>query len=306
LTCGAKEALLAAIRCIVEPGDEILLPAPYWPTFRDQAAWAGARAVATPPDASLGVDMDALEAAVNPLTRAIVVNDPNNPTGRTWGAERLRRVARIAREHDLWLVADQVYTDLVLDGGAATLWTVAPEVHDRTIVVESFSKRYSMCGFRLGAAYGPPAVLDAMARLTSAATTHPCRVAQAAGLAALDTSPAWDDRERERYRALRRQALDALRRIPELECARPEAAFYLFPRLRGRDGAAVDDARVCADLAARWGLLLQPGSAFGAPGHLRLSYAVDPTTLARGLDRLGEALAELDPVYALPSLEHSL
>ena len=293
VTVGGKAALLDGMRCMLEPGDEVLVPAPYWPSFLDQVRWAGGRPRVVPPGEDLQVDVAALEAMVGPRTRAVIVNDPINPTSRTWGAERLAAVAELAMRHDLWLVVDQVYAALVLDAEPCTLLEVAPEVRERTLVVESFSKRFALCGMRLGAALGPRPLIAAMSRLASATVTHPCLVAQHAGLAALEHGRDWVRERNEDYRRLRAIATGAIEAIEVLDCPRPESAFYLFPRLRSAAGALPGDDEVAARLLREHGLRVLPGSIFGAPGHLRLCYAADESRLRAALGRLDQGLSAI-------------
>ncbi|TDJ74185.1 MAG: aminotransferase class I/II-fold pyridoxal phosphate-dependent enzyme [Planctomycetota bacterium] len=287
VTAGGKPALLDTMRCILEPGDEVLVLAPYWPSFLDQVAWAGGTAVVVAPGADLLPDPDAIAAACGPRTKVLILNDPSNPTSRALAPELLARIAAVAERADLWLLVDQVYVDLALEGEHRTLLRVAPEVKERTVVVESFSKRFAMTGLRLGAAAGPEHLIAAMTRLASASTTHPNMIAQYAGIAALEMDDEWIEAQRTRYRRRRDRALAGLAGIEGVQCARAECAFYLFPAI-GRWMAARGTARDTdvTDALRAQGLLLVPGSAFGAPGHLRLSYGLADEELDEALGRL--------------------
>jgi aspartate aminotransferase len=289
VTAGGKQGLHDALRCLAGPGDEVLVPAPYWPSFLQQVASAGASAVVTPAGTEGLVDVDALEAAITPRTRVLVLNDPSNPSSRTWGAERLRRVAAIAERHDLWVLADEVYADLVLDGEHESLLSVAPGVRERLVVVQSFSKRFAMCGLRLGSVSAPRPLIEALTRLVSASLTCASTMAQHAGIAALEHGAPWLGARRAEYRDRRERARRVLESLPGLTCPPTEAAFYLFPRLP----SGVDDRAWCARLREEQGVLVTPGTVFGAPGHVRISYSGSTGDLEEGLRRIADAGAGL-------------
>jgi aspartate aminotransferase len=288
ITPGGKPALSDGLRCLLGPGDEALVLAPYWPSYLQQVTCTGARYVVVEPGPDLLPRPDAIDAACTPRTKLLILNDPSNPTSRALAPERLRRIAEVAERHDLWIVADQVYDDLVLEGDHAPLLKVAPELRKRTLVVESFSKRFAMTGYRLGYACGPQELIEAMTQLISAATTCANTIAQHAGIAALSMDDTWIDEQRTRYRQRRDLALAAIGTIDGLECERPEAAFYLFPELCG---PRRDDERLVTDLREREGVLLVPGSSFGLPGRVRLSCSVSA-------DELNEALGRLATFFA--------
>jgi aspartate aminotransferase len=288
VTAGGKPALLDGMRCLLEPGDEVVIFAPYWPTFRDQVLWAGGVPVLVPPGPGLLPAEGALEAALGPRTRAVILNQPSNPTGRVWPAQRLRALARVILERDLWLILDQVYGTLALDGPEAPVLRTCPELAGRTLLVESFSKRFAMTGYRLGAASAPPALIQAMTALGSTSVTHPCMISQHAGIQALQLDGAWERAVVAGLRARRDRLLPALRALDGLRCLAPEGAMYLFPDATDwmeKHGVATD-----LDLAARLrdeaGVKVLPGTPFGAPGHFRLSIAAPVAALDKALERL--------------------
>jgi aspartate aminotransferase len=287
VTAGGKPAILDALRCILEPGDEVVLFAPYWPTFRDQVLWAGGVPVIVPPGPDLLPGPGALEAALGPRTRAVVLNQPSNPTGRTWDPRRLGQLAEQLLARDLWLVLDQVYGTLTLDGPEAPLLASCPALADRTLLVESFSKRFAMTGYRLGAAAGPPPLVRAMTSLGSTSVTHACMISQHAGIAALGLDGAWERAMVEGLRLRRDRLLPRLRALDGVDCQKPEGAIYLFPKvgdwLERHGGTDQDLVRRLRDEA---GVKVLPGTPFGAPGHLRLSMAASLESLDRALDRM--------------------
>lgn len=297
VTAGGKPALMDALRCLLEPGEEAIVLAPYWPSFRQQVAWAGGRSIVIPPRADLCPDVDAIERACGPRTRVLILNDPSNPTSRTLDQDQLNVVADLAEQFDLWVIADQVYDDLVLDGEHHPLLRIAPRIRDRVLVVESFSKRFAMTGYRLGYACGPPELIAAMTRLVTASSTCANALAQHAGIAALRGTGDWGAAQRENYRELRDFTWGALSEMEHLECARPEAAFYLFPKLLYDE---VDDEAFVRILRQREGVLTVPGSAFGAPGHFRLSYTASRADLEEALVRIGRFLESWESDFGAP------
>lgn len=288
VTAGGKPAILDTLRCILEAGDEVLVLAPHWPTFIDQVGWAGGRAVVVASDADMLPIPEAIDAACTERTRAVILNQPTNPTSRSLTRDLLVRIGDVAARRNLWVIADQVYAELALDGPCDLLLDAHPELRERTVVVESFSKRFAMTGYRLGAACGPAPLIDAMTRLTSASSTHANVVAQYAGIAALALDDDWITAQRARYRERRDRGLAALAGIEGVQCARPDSAFYLFPSIAEwmtAHGFASDE-NVADALRSGAGLSVSPGSAFGAPGHLRLSCGLADATLDRALGRL--------------------
>jgi aspartate aminotransferase len=233
-----------------------------------------------------------MEEAVSSATRLLIVNSPNNPSGRIYDRSLLQSMAEVALKHNLWVVTDHAYVDLAFDQPVDTILGVAPELKEQTIVVESFSKRFSMTGLRLGAALGPREVIGGMVSLASTATTHPNTITQHMGLAALADGQEWIAEQRQRYRGRRDLAAQALQEIPGLTLGPSQAAMFLFPNisalLRKRGlGSDRDLARILLDEA---GLRVVPGSAFGAPGHLRLSYGLEDARLREAMARMASVL----------------
>jgi aspartate aminotransferase len=288
ITAGGKPAILDALCCILEPGDEVLLFAPYWPTFRDQVLWAGGVPVIVAPGPDLLPDPEALARAVGPRTRAVILNQPSNPSGRVWDAGRLQVLADLVQARDLWVILDQVYGTLTLDGPERPLLRGFPELAERTLAVESFSKRFAMTGYRLGAAAGPRPLIAAMTALGSTSVTHPCMLSQHAGIAALSLDGEWE-KEMVAGLRLRRDRLRAgLTGLDGVACAQPEGAIYLFPDVSAwmaRHGLA-SDLEVATRLRDEAGVKVLPGTPFGAPGHLRLSFATSLEAIDRALPRL--------------------
>lgn len=282
ITAGGKPALMDALRCLINPGDEVLVLAPYWPSFLQQVQLAGGVARIVQPGPDLLPDPAAMAAACNERTRLVILNNPGNPTSQTLGAERLRAIAEVVDEHDLWVLADEVYSGLILDGEARSLLSLCPDLADRTVVVESFSKRFCMTGYRLGYACAPTPVIEAMTLLATASTTCVNTLAQHAGMAALRMDGSWLAGQRSTY--LRRRDETAAR-LSAMGCElrpTPEAAFYHFFRVPGLE----DDLALAQGLFEQEGLTLIPGTAFGMSGYLRLSYGATDAHLEEAAARM--------------------
>ncbi len=295
ITPGGKGALFAALQCILEPGDDVLILAPYWPTFIQQVEWCGARAVIVPHQ-DLRVDPIAARDACTPRTRAIIVNTPSNPTSTVIAEETVVALHELAGERDLWILSDEVYRGLTF--GPPGPLPSRPDLCERarTIVVESFSKRFSMTGYRVGYAIAPPEVIEAMVRHTASSHTHASTISQHAALAALDLDERWEVERLSRYCGRASLAHERLEAMPGVTCSRPDAGFYVFPRVQALlEARRIEmDTALCEILREDIGLLLVPGTAFGAPGHVRLATCVDEARLVEALDRLGDWIGSND------------
>ncbi len=303
VTTGAKMALFEVLQATCEPGDEVLLLAPYWTSYAEMVVLAGARPVVVPArseDAFLP-DPDRIRAALTPRTRAIILNAPGNPTGAVYPRETLEQLARVLAPTNILVISDDIYEKILFDGRRfANIAQLGPEWQARTVVVNGASKAYSMTGFRIGWALGPREIIAAMGRIQDQSTSNPASFAQAGALAAL-TGPQDEVRARAAEFERRRDAMvGGLRSIPGLTCTSPGGAFYAFPSVAGvlRRPIAGQHVRTPTELAEllldRFGLAVVPGEPFAAPEHLRLSFATSQAEIARGLARLGEALAEVD------------
>jgi aspartate/methionine/tyrosine aminotransferase len=299
ITNGAKHAVFNAFQTLIDPGDEVLLPAPYWTSYAEQARLAGGRVVELPTDAASGfrVSVDRLEAARTEATKLVVFTSPSNPTGAVYTPGEVAEIGRWAAASGLWVVTDEIYEHLVYDDAEhASMPVVAPEVAEQCVVVNGVSKTYAMTGWRVGWTLAPSTLSAAMVRLQSHATSNVANVSQAAALAAL-RGPLDGVREmRTVYDRRRRVVYERLNALEGVECAWPQGAFYAFPSVPGVLGRKLGGRRIdsavglCDALLEQAEVAAVPGEAFGAPGHLRLSYALDDGQLSEGLDRLAEAL----------------
>ncbi len=303
VTSGAKQAIFNAFHVLLEEGDEVILPAPYWVSYSEIAKLAGARPVpvVSRPEDDFVVDPDAIARAITPRTRLILIVSPCNPTGAVYDEKTLRAIADLAVKHDLWLLTDDIYRTLCYGDARFTQpATFGPEVRKRTVIVDGVSKAYAMTGWRIGFALAPPAVIEGMSTLQGQSTTNAAAVSQAAAVAALE-GPS-DDLERMRveFDKRRRYMVQALRAIPGVKCVEPRGAFYAFPDVsafvgrRTPGGQRLDsDLALCEYLIEEARVAVVPGSAFYAPGFVRLSYATSQANIEKGIARIGEALGKL-------------
>ncbi|WP_373499685.1 pyridoxal phosphate-dependent aminotransferase [Desulfococcus sp.] len=284
---GSKQVLYAVFQVLLDPGDEVILPNPHWVSFSQQIRLAGGIPVAV---ASPGHQMDcrAIAAAVTPKTRAILVNSPNNPTGAVYPASDLARIARLACDRDLWIIADEAYEGFVYDGLDSPSLFSFKEVRDRLVVVRSFSKTFSMTGFRIGYGAGPEPLIAALAKLQSHLTGNACTFAQYGALAALDLYPAVVETWRDQLEEKRDIAYGYASKL--FDCMRPQGAFYLFPDVSARLEAGQSAEDFAAFLLEKTGVAVVPGEAFGAGGHIRISYAVPKEMLVEGFERMVRVL----------------
>jgi aspartate aminotransferase len=301
VTNGGKHALYQAFATLLDPGDEVLLPAPYWVTYPEAISLAGGVPVVVPTDAAGGfrATVEQLEAATTARTKLLVFVSPSNPTGAVYPREELAAVGRWAAERGLWVVADEIYEHLVYgDASFHSMPVVVPELADRCVVVNGVAKTYAMTGWRVGWLVGPPDVVAAATNLQSHATSNVGNVAQAAALAAVAGDLQAVAEMRAAFDRRRRRIVELLRAIPGVTCVEPEGAFYAFPSVEGVLGRELRGrlpmtAMELADLILEEAkVAVVPGEAFGAPGHLRLSYALGDDDLVEGVTRIAKLLAE--------------
>ncbi len=292
VTTGAMEALSLALSAIAEPGDEVLIPTPAWPNYRNQVRLAGAKPVAVPLPADEGFDL-ASERIVEQLTTdtaAVVLTTPSNPTGQVYDEEAVSAVVEAAKDYDAFVIADEVYARLTYgdDHRRVAAYTDYPE---GLLTVDSCSKTYAMTGWRLGWLVGPDDVIDAVTSLGESTTACPSSVGQHAALAAL-TGPQEPVRKmRSAFRERRDYLVSRVEAIPQLSCPRPDGAFYAFLDVSELDGTST---AIAERLLAEYGVVTAPGSGFGEAGeeYLRLSFANSMERIEVGLDRIEEMVED--------------
>jgi aspartate/methionine/tyrosine aminotransferase len=300
ITNGGKHAVFAALATIVDPGDEVLLPAPYWVTYPEAIGLAGGIPTVLATDESTGfqVTVEQLEAARTERTKALIFVSPSNPTGAVYSADEIAAIGLWAAERDIWVLTDEIYEHLVYGETAfSSIASLVPELRDRCIVVNGVAKTYAMTGWRVGWLVGPEDVVKAAANLQSHSTSNVANVSQAAALAAVTGPMEPVEEMRKAFDRRRRTMFELLKAIDGVSVIEPQGAFYAFPSfeaLLGRDIGGHRPATTIelADLVLEEAhVALVPGEAFGAPGFVRLSYALGDTDLAEGVGRLAGFLA---------------
>ena len=284
---GSKQSLFSIFQVICNPGDEVIIPRPYWVSFPQQVIVAGGKPVYVDTH-DHQLDCDAIEQAITPRTRAILINSPNNPTGAVYREGDLKTVARIALEHDLYIISDEAYYLFVYDGLKTPGLFADKRIRDRLIVIRSFSKTYNMTGFRIGYMVASSDIINAVGRLQSHLTGNVCSFAQHGALAALDLDKIlfaeWRD-------DLEKQRDYAYSRVNDLfDCIKPRGAFYLFPDVSQHLEKGMTAVDLASHILENYGVAVVPGEAFGMPGHIRISYAVSEKNLVGGLEKIAEAL----------------
>jgi aspartate aminotransferase len=290
-----------AFATLLDPGDEVLLPAPYWTTYPEAIRLAGGVPVDVVTDESQGyrVTVEQLEAARTPRTKVLVWCSPSNPTGAVASPDEVREIGRWAVQHGIWVVADEIYEHLVYGGAEHVSMPVAvPELTDTCVVLNGVAKTYAMTGWRVGWLIGPADVVKAATNLQSHATSNVANVSQVAALEAVRGDLTAVAQMREAFDRRRQTMVRMLNAIPGVECPEPHGAFYCYPSVKallGRTlrGRVIESSAQLAEIVLdEVGVAVVPGEAFGTPGYFRLSYALGDEDLEKGVSRLGALLSE--------------
>lgn len=300
VTNGGKHAVATALATLVDPGDEVLLPSPYWTTYPEAVALAGGTTVVVEGRAEQGflVGVDQLDRAASERTKVLILVSPSNPTGALYGPGELAEIGNWAQERGLWVLSDDIYEHLVYgDSKRWSLPAVVPELTGRLVLVNGVAKTYAMTGWRVGWMVAPPDVTAAAVNLQSQMTSNVANVSQRAALEALRLGPEAALPMREAFDRRRGRMLQLLREIPGVECVEPKGAFYAFPSVasflgRTVGGVTIDSSAQLAEvLLDQAKVAVVPGEAFGAPGFVRMSYALGDSELETGLERMGDLLS---------------
>jgi aspartate/methionine/tyrosine aminotransferase len=288
VTPGAKPVLFFAMAALLEAGDEVIIPSPAFPNYGSMAQFADGKVVSTPlvPARGFDLDLDALRTRINPRTRALILNSPHNPTGAVLPLETLHAVRELVLKHDFTVIADDIYGDMVYDG-TFTAFASLPDMFERTVTVDGFSKTYAMTGWRLGFGLMAEPLAKQMATLMNNSNSCTATFVQKAGDAGLK-GPQDDVKAMiEEFRARRTVVVDGLNAIPGVTCFNPPGAFYAFPRL---DVPGWDSGRIADALLDEAGVVTLPGTGFGAEGegYIRISYANSQDNLREGLRRIAD------------------
>ena len=300
VTNGGKHAVYNTFATLLDPGDEVLLPAPYWTTYPETIRLAGGVPVEVLADESQNycVTVEQLEAARTEKTKALLVCSPSNPTGAVDSPEAIEAIGRWALEHDLWVITDEIYEHLTYGGAKSTSIPVAvPELADKTVVLNGVAKTYAMTGWRVGWMIAPLDVIKAATNLQSHQTSNVCNVAQRAAIAAVSGDLSAVEEMKKAFDRRRQTMVTLLNEIPGVECPEPTGAFYAYPSVKGVLGKEINgrtpstSAELAEIILDEAEVAVVPGEAFGAPGYLRLSYALGDADLAEGVGRIAKLLS---------------
>ncbi len=293
---GGKHALFNAISVLVDHGDEVILPVPYWVSFKDMVRYAGGTCVMLESDESQGfrVTADMVARLVTPKTKLIILNSPSNPSGAVMSPEDMTEVVRLAHERGIWVISDECYVYLNYSGKRFSVGSLR-EYRDRFLVIGSLSKTYAMTGWRLGYTLAPTAIIAAVQKLQSQSTSNPTSIVQKAAVAALKGSQQCVEEMRQDYIKLRDHVVKGLRSIPGIQCTLPEGAFYAYPNVSAffGKGGLTSAADVAGRLLREVHVATVPGEGFGTKEHIRVSYATSQAELDRGLERMRKFFSSL-------------
>ena len=287
VTTGGVGGLTSFFRTVLNPGDEVIIPEPYFPPYRHHIEWVGAKAVYLQTRFENGFvpTPEALESAITPHSKVLLLNSPNNPTGAIIPAESLNNIARIVLERDLLVLSDEVYERLLFDGRTHESIRKRPGMNERTVVVHSFSKSFAMTGWRIGYAFGPKWLIESMIKVVSSTTSCAPSVSQRAALAALRLDAEVIDAMAEEFRKRRDQAYEVLEKLPGVKVHKPGGTFYIFPDI---SQITQNSGQFALDLLDEEQVVVVPGEAFGPSGKgcLRISLAVKQEVLKEALERI--------------------
>lgn len=296
VSCGAKHSVYNTMMTLLEPGDEVILIAPYWMTYADQIRLAGGVPVVvyTKAEDNFVPSFDALKEAITPKTKALLINSPSNPTGAVLPRQTIKEIAALALRHDFWVVADEIYERLIYGEEHQSIAALGSDIAERTITIGGCSKTYSMTGWRIGFAAAPLAVAKAMSNFQDQVTSNPTSFAQRGAVVAFQMDPESVEKMRAEFEARRDLIVGLLRGIPGLHVPEPKGAFYVFPDVtRYLGGKVATDLDLAAYLLEEAQVATVPGSVFEGAGHLRLSYAASRPNIEKGVARIAEALQKL-------------
>lgn len=294
VSCGAKHSVYNSMQMLVDPGDEVILIAPYWMTYADQVILAGGTPVAVHTTSQSGFipEIEAIKERITSRTKAIIVNSPCNPTGAVFPRNTFKEIAQLAIRHDLWVVCDEIYEKLVYGVEHCSIASLGSEIAERTITIGGCSKSFAMTGWRIGWAAAPPEIAKAMSSFQDSVTSNPTSFAQKGAIEAYNLSPESVEKMRAEFEARRNLISEELRRIPRLGVPKPRGAFYALVDFSAYVGGQVKtDNDLAQFLLEKAQVATVPGSVFEAPGYLRISYATSRENIQAGVRRIGEALS---------------
>ncbi|HEY7556145.1 MAG TPA: pyridoxal phosphate-dependent aminotransferase [Candidatus Binatia bacterium] len=302
VSCGAKHAIYNILQAVIDPGDEVVIPAPYWVSYSDMALLAGgvSKTIATSETTEFHISADQLAATLTPRTRVFILNSPCNPTGATYERDELLAIGRVLENHDCLIIADDIYEKIIYDDTQFyTLVALCPALRERTIIVNGVSKSYAMTGWRIGYAIGPADVIGAAAKIQSQSTSNATSIAQAAALEAIRGEQDDVALMVHEFHKRRHAIVERLNRIEGIRCLKPQGAFYVFPNVSGLFGKKTKNTilntpcDVADFLLEEAKAAVVPGEDFGSNQHIRFSYATSLDDIDRGCARIRDAVAGL-------------
>ncbi|MEA5579317.1 pyridoxal phosphate-dependent aminotransferase [Anabaena sp. UHCC 0451] len=286
VTNGGKHSLYNLIVALIDPGDEVIIPAPYWLSYPEMVTLVGGNSVIVQTDASTGykITPEQLKKAITPKTKLFILNSPSNPTGMVYTPEEIKALAKIIVDADILVVSDEIYEKILYDGAEhLSIGSLGADIFSRTLISNGFAKGYSMTGWRLGYLAGPVEIIKAASTIQGHSTSNVCTFAQYGAIAALESSQDCVEEMRQAFAKRRQVMFDRLNAIPGLSCPQPDGAFYLFPDI---SKTGLKSLEFCNALLEAHQVAVIPGVAFGADKNIRLSYATDMATIEKGMDRL--------------------
>lgn len=301
INSGAKHSLYNIFQVILNPGDEVIIPAPYWVSYPDMTLLADGVPVIvdTKEENNFELEIADLKKYVNKKTKAIVLNSPSNPTGSVYSVEKLKAIAEFLEDKDIYIISDEIYEHLVYEGSFQTIAAISPKIKEKTIVVNGVSKAYSMTGWRIGYIAGPSNVIKGVDVVQSQSTSNPTSISQWATVEALTGDQSFIQKMKKAFVERRDYMVNFLNSIPGISCSNPAGAFYVFPKVKKLYGKAYNGKKI-ANSVDFSNLLLEemkvavvPGIGFGNDDYVRLSYACSMDNIKKGLDRIKEFISSL-------------
>lgn len=302
VSCGAKHSLYNIAQALFGPGDEVIIPAPYWVSYPDQVLINDAQPVIveTYEEDNFTIRPELLKEKITKKTKALILNSPSNPTGFIYDRKTLERIAEIALQHNIYIISDEIYEKLIYDGEShISIASLGDEIKEKTIVVNGLSKSHAMTGWRIGYAAGPVEIIKTMTKIQSQSTSNPTSIAQKAAVAALKGPQDSVEGMRQEFEKRRNYLVNELNNINGISCRMPKGAFYAFPNIskvlgKKNDGKNIENSMELSIYLLEKALVaLVPGSAFGAEGFIRISYATSMENLKKGIERIKEAVDDL-------------
>ncbi|ODA44020.1 Aspartate aminotransferase [Thermodesulfovibrio sp. N1] len=302
VSCGAKHSLYNIAQALFGPGDEVIIPAPYWVSYPDQVLLNDATPVIleTYEEDNFMIRPELLKEKITKKTKAIIINSPSNPTGFIYNEKVLQEIVEIVLKNNIYIISDEIYEKLIYDGMRhISIASFSEEIKERTIVVNGLSKSHSMTGWRIGYAAGPTDIIKAMTNIQSQSTSNPTSIAQKAAVAALKGPQKCVEEMRKEFEKRRNYLVNELNNIPGISCKMPQGAFYVFPNVKQILGKKAGSMEINSSMdlsiyfLEKAQVALVPGSAFGAEGYIRISYATSMENLSKGIERIRNALEGL-------------